>query len=66
MVKNYFASLFDPDFPRATDGGASNLRSATERRSASAAGGGGSRKRGSRRMKPGKAKTLGDLPKINS
>jgi len=62
MVQNYFKSLINPDFPRVTDGGASELRSAVERRRLSKAAGGRQMKR---RMKPGKAKTLSDLPKLN-
>jgi len=65
MTKNFFISLCDPEFPKVTDGGASQLRSARERKAAGG-GGGVAGRRGGRRMKPGKAKTLGDLPKINS
>lgn len=62
MTKAYFASLFNLEYGR-TEEPSQDLRSALEAKAKKAAGGGN---RGKRKMKPGQAKTIGDLPALNT
>ncbi|GMI15021.1 hypothetical protein TrVE_jg13937 [Triparma verrucosa] len=66
MITIYFKSLFNPSYPTLTDTdevSGSNLRSALERKANKS---GGIKKKGVRKMKRGQAKTINDLPKLNS
>lgn len=67
MLSIYFKSLINPSYPSLSDTGevsGSNLRSALERKANSNKGMGG--RKGVRKMKRGQAKTINDLPKLNS
>ncbi|CAJ1930493.1 unnamed protein product [Cylindrotheca closterium] len=64
MTKGYWASLFDLNYLKENDDSSSNLRNALE---AKARKGGSSNMRpGKRKMKPGQAKSLSDLPALNT
>jgi len=64
MIKGYMASLFNIDYLQQDS--SSSLRSALEEKAKrDAAAGGGAKKRG-RKMKPGQAKTISDLPVLNA
>jgi len=69
MTRAYFASLFNIAFLEGEDP-SQGLRSALEakakKEALSTGGPGGGKKRGKRMMKPGKAKTLADLPALNA
>lgn len=62
MTRAYFASLVQLDYLKETEDSSQNLRSALEEK---AKKGGGST-RGKRKFKPGQAKTLSDLPVLNT
>ena len=67
VLRLYFKSLFNPSFPTLYDldlTPAANLRSSLERSNRRKGGGEGGRR--VKKMKRGKAKTLSDLPKLNS
>ena len=62
MTKAYWASLFSLDYGKKADS-SQDLRSALEEKAKKATGGPPKRKR---KMKPGQAKTLSDLPQLNT
>lgn len=65
MTMAYWTSLFNLDYPKKDP--VLELRSAAEEKAkSSAAGGGGGAKRGQRKMKRGQAKSLNDLPQLNT
>eukprot|EP00339_Tiarina_fusa_P015761 CAMPEP_0117032824 /NCGR_PEP_ID=MMETSP0472-20121206/23504_1 /TAXON_ID=693140 ORGANISM="Tiarina fusus, Strain LIS" /NCGR_SAMPLE_ID=MMETSP0472 /ASSEMBLY_ACC=CAM_ASM_000603 /LENGTH=210 /DNA_ID=CAMNT_0004741579 /DNA_START=68 /DNA_END=701 /DNA_ORIENTATION=+ len=63
MTKGYFASLVNLNYLEENKDPSQDLRSALE---AKAKKGGSSGSRGKRKMKPGQAKTLSDLPQLNT
>lgn len=64
MTRAYFASLVQLDYLNDNDS-SKDLRSALQEK-AKNSGGGGASPRGKRKFKPGKAKTLSDLPVLNT
>jgi len=65
MTKGYFASLFNLNYMKEDE--SQGLRSALEEKAKkAAAAGGGAAKKGKRTMRPGQAKTLSDLPQLNT
>lgn len=63
MTKAYFASLFNLNY--LAEDSSQDLRSALEEKAKKSGSAGGGRK-GKRAMKPGQAKTLSDLPQLNT
>lgn len=65
MTKGYFVSLFNIDFMQKNS--TESLRSTLQEKAKKTSGGiSNGRSKGSRKMKPGQAKTLSDLPKLNA
>jgi len=62
MTKGYWSSLFNLNYLNDKVDTSQNLRSALEEKAKK----GGSSSRGKRKMKPGQAKTLSDLPQLNT
>jgi hypothetical protein len=62
MTKAYFASLFNLDY--LAEDSSQDLRSALEEKAKKSGSAGG--RKGKRMMKPGQAKTLSDLPQLNT
>jgi len=65
MTRAYFGSLVQLDYLNDNDS-SKDLRSALQEKAKSSGGGGGTSPRGKRKFKPGKAKTLSDLPVLNT
>lgn len=65
MTKAYFASLFNINYLQAHEESSDGLRSALEAKARREAAAGTSRK-GKKTMKPGRSKSLSDLPPINA
>lgn len=63
MTKGYFASLFNIDYLQQDI--SQSLRSALQEKAKSSPPGGGGAKK-ARKMKPGQAKTLSDLPQLSA
>uniref|UniRef100_A0A7S1YH44 Uncharacterized protein n=1 Tax=Grammatophora oceanica TaxID=210454 RepID=A0A7S1YH44_9STRA len=66
MTKAYFQSLFNFNFPKKEGDTAGELRSALEAKAKKSGSSGGGRNKGRRQMRPGQAKTLSDLPALNT
>lgn len=64
MTKGYFASLFNIDYLQ--EDISQNLRSALQEKAKSSPPGGGGGGKKARKMKPGQAKTLSDLPQLSA
>jgi hypothetical protein len=64
MVKAYWISLFDLDFLKKKEVAGQDLRSALEEKAKRSPYSGPSKRK--RKMKPGQAKTLSDLPQLSS
>lgn len=64
MTKGYWASLFDVNYMKEKEDSSQDLRNALEQKARQGGAGGGGRK-GRKKMKPGQAKTLSDLPQLN-
>jgi len=64
MTKGYWASLFNLNYLKQNEDSSANLRNALQ--SKARKGGGNNMRPGKRKMKPGQAKTLSDLPALNT
>merc|ERR1719444_147546 len=64
MTKHYFASLFNVNYLEENVDSSAGLRSALEQKARQ--GGNKPKPRGQRKMKPGQAKTLSDLPQLSA
>jgi len=64
MTVGYWKSLYNIDYMTEKKDSSQDLRSALEQKARY--GGGGKKSRGKRKMKPGQAKTLSDLPVLNT
>jgi len=64
MTKGYWASLFNLDYLNKEEDSSANLRNALQAKAKK--GGGSNSGRGKRKMRPGQAKTLSDLPALNT
>jgi len=66
MTKGYWLSLIDIRYMTKKEDSSQDLRSALEQKAKQGGGGSNKPSRGKRKMKPGQAKTLADLPQLNT